>query len=88
MTTLARVLKSRRIKRNLTQADVASALGYGTPQFVSNLERGVALPPIKALPILASQLKMPLQTLVDLRFGVLEAELKREKAMVKRELRA
>lgn len=45
-------LKSRRIERGLTQAELAKALGYSSPQFVSNWERGLCLPPLNIAPIL------------------------------------
>ncbi len=45
-------LQEKRIKKGLTQSDVAKKLKYSTPQFISNWERGLALPPPDALPIL------------------------------------
>jgi transcriptional regulator with XRE-family HTH domain len=42
-------LKTNRVKAGLTQRDVADKLGYATPQFISNWERGISMPPIKAL---------------------------------------
>lgn len=38
----AKLLKEKRIEADLTQAEVANALGWSTPQFVSNIERGLA----------------------------------------------
>ena len=46
-------LKTLRMKAGLSQKEVASSLGYTTAQFISNIERGVAMPPIKDLPKLA-----------------------------------
>lgn len=46
-------LKSLRVEARLSQAEVASMLGHKTPQFISNWERGVCLPPIKDLKTLA-----------------------------------
>lgn len=43
------VIKEARIAAGLSQGDLAYKLGYSTPQFVSNLERGVSLPPIKSM---------------------------------------
>lgn len=43
-------LKSVRQKAKLTQANVSKELGYTSPQFLSNIERGVSVAP---LPLLA-----------------------------------
>jgi transcriptional regulator with XRE-family HTH domain len=40
-------LNAARLEKNLTQKELADALGYSSPQFVSNWERGVAVPPLK-----------------------------------------
>ena len=53
MKELGRSLKRLRMKAGLTQRDAASALGYNTPQFVSNNERGISAPLIKTIPKLA-----------------------------------
>ena len=45
--------RKERIRAGLTQADLARRLEYTTAQFVSNWERGVALPPLATLPKLA-----------------------------------
>lgn len=37
-------LKSARLMKGLTQDEVASKLGYASPQYVSNWERGICLP--------------------------------------------
>ncbi len=50
---LAELLKQKRIKAGLSQRDVSNALGYSTPQFISNWERGVSTPPMDAMPKLA-----------------------------------
>lgn len=46
---LSDFLKSKRVAAGLTQRDVSNALGYSTPQFVSNWERGISQPPIETL---------------------------------------
>lgn len=45
-TQLATFLKKKRIEAGLTQSEVASELGYSSPQFISNWERGLANPPV------------------------------------------
>lgn len=46
---LADFLQKKRIAAGFSQFDVSTKLGYSTPQFVSNWERGVSHPPINAL---------------------------------------
>lgn len=49
MKKLAEALKQAREKAELSQGEVAKALGYSSPQFVSNMERGLcSIPPRKA----------------------------------------
>ena len=48
-SSLAELLKEKRIVANLSQWEVAKKLGYTTPQFVSNWERGVSTPPVQVL---------------------------------------
>ncbi len=57
-TKLAEYLCDARTKANLTQYDVASTLGYSTPQFISNWERGLSHPPLDSLKKLASLYKI------------------------------
>lgn len=52
-----KILKDMRENAGLSQADVAEALNYTTPQFISNWERGVSFPPIKVIPKLAKLYK-------------------------------
>jgi transcriptional regulator with XRE-family HTH domain len=61
---VGRPLHRARVKRGLTQADVARHLGYTTAQFVSNIERGIALPPDNSLLPLGRLLKLPPAALV------------------------
>lgn len=46
---LAQLLKDARLKKDLSQKEVALQLGYSSPQFISNWERGLAQPPLKVL---------------------------------------
>lgn len=45
----AHFFKEGRVRAGLTQREVADQLGYSTPQYVSNWERGMCLPPMNAL---------------------------------------
>ncbi len=58
-------LKESREKSGLTQGQVAKALGYSTAQFVSNWERGLSYPPIKALRTLAKMYKVDMDALFN-----------------------
>lgn len=46
-------LQNLRTKAGLSQGDVSEKLGYSTPQFISNWERGVSKPPVTVLKQLA-----------------------------------
>lgn len=46
---IGQLVKSARKVAGLTQGQLAQKLGYKSPQFVSNWERGEAMPPISAL---------------------------------------
>lgn len=59
-------IRQKRIEQDLTQDEVATYLGYGTPQFISNIERNLARPPVDALQKLISLLKLNVNTTVDL----------------------
>lgn len=45
-------LQSKRVKAGLSQGDVATKLGYSSPQFISNFERGLCAPPLNKLKML------------------------------------
>lgn len=57
--------KQMRERAKLTQREVADALGYTTPQFVSNVERGRCRFPVIQLPILAKLYRVPVNTLIE-----------------------
>lgn len=59
-------LREARVKKNLTQREVADALGYSSMQFISNFERGIAVPPLKRLKILVKLYGLSSRQLVDL----------------------
>lgn len=60
---LALLLKQKRTQAGLSQRDVADKLGYSTPQFISNWERGASIPPMNAICILASLYQMDAEEL-------------------------
>ncbi|MBX7232094.1 MAG: helix-turn-helix domain-containing protein [Bdellovibrionales bacterium] len=57
--------KDKRVEVNLTQSEVAEALGLSSGQFVSNWERGVSMPPMDYLPKLVKLYKINKSELVS-----------------------
>jgi transcriptional regulator with XRE-family HTH domain len=64
-------LQEMRNKASLTQREVSLALGYSSAQFISNFERGIAVPPLKKLRVLVKMYDMPVETVMDM---ILDAE--------------
>lgn len=64
--TFATNLKSRRVKRELSQAALAEKAGT-TPQYISNLENGLSLPSLPMLTELTRALKCSADDLIDAR---------------------
>lgn len=69
------MLKQLREKAGLTQADLAYGLGYTTPQFISNIERGQALLPVEKFPKAAKLLNVPVNVLIESRIAVSRAQV-------------
>lgn len=46
---LAKFLKEKRKQAGFSQGEIAKKLGYTSPQFVSNWERGLCRPPVATL---------------------------------------
>lgn len=63
---LGTYLKEKRQKAGLSQAEVSRALGYTSPQFVSNFERGLCSPPLPKLKILTELYKIPVREITEL----------------------
>ena len=59
MRTLNDYLKQKRLDTGLSQLDVAKVLGYSSPQFVSNWERGLVSPPLETIAVLIELYKLP-----------------------------
>lgn len=70
-TTLGDYLQKMRLEANLTQREVSLALGYSSAQFISNFERGIAVPPLKKLKVLVKMYGMPVDTVMQM---ILDAE--------------
>jgi transcriptional regulator with XRE-family HTH domain len=103
MRTLNDYLRQKRLDAGLSQLDVARVLGYASPQFVSNWERGLVSPPLETIAVLIDLYKIPANEVVERILGetrdYLEAHLgtsrrkksksgARRKASARRELHA
>ncbi len=56
--SLGSYLKHQREKLGLSQQEISEALGYSSPQFVSNWERDVSTPPVKSVKKIAEVYKL------------------------------
>lgn len=65
MAELSNYLKKSRENLGLSQTFVSSKLGYSSPQFVSNWERGLSHPPVKSLKKIAKLYKLKDKELFD-----------------------
>jgi transcriptional regulator with XRE-family HTH domain len=63
---LSRYLKQKRQASGLTQREVAQVLGYSSPQFVCNWERGLAKPPVNAIKKICKLYKLELPKVYDM----------------------
>lgn len=75
---LAEFLKEKRVNAGLTQSEVAKKLGYSSPQFVSNWERGLANPPIFVLRDLTKMYKVAVDQMFDMIVEDFKTDLQRE----------
>lgn len=77
---LGTYLKDVREQAELTQADVSQKLGYTSPQFISNIERGISVVPLKTLARMVGLYKISAESVVKI---ILESQRKllREKLM-------
>lgn len=62
---LGTFLQEARVAANLSQWDVAKKLGYTSPQFISNLERGISSPPLKVLKVLVDMYGISSKELIE-----------------------
>ena len=85
---LGSYLKDKRIDVGLTQSEVAHKLGYSTPQFISNFERGLCSPPLKNLKVLVKLYKLPIDEVMGLILQEQETILRKALGKRKKTLRA
>jgi transcriptional regulator with XRE-family HTH domain len=64
--TLSAYMKRARQEAGLSQYEVSKKLGFGSSQFVSNWERGIAGPPTKSIIRLKKLYKLDMNYVVDL----------------------
>lgn len=72
--SLSDFLREKRRISGLSQMQVAKALGYGSPQFISNWERGLSEPPIGTLKTIAKLYSVPIDEMFEV---VLKSTLKK-----------
>ena len=70
-------LQAKRIKAELSQGDVATKLGYSSPQFISNFERGLCAPPLNKLKLLVSLYDLNSEELIRLMLKEEEKNLRK-----------
>lgn len=70
-TRLGKFLAAKRKEAGLTQREVSIALDYSSAQFISNFERGIAVPPLSKLKILVRMYKLNASVVIEI---VLDAE--------------
>lgn len=73
---ISQLLKEARLKADLSQKDVSDQLGYTSPQFVSNWERGVSRPPLEICKELCKILQLPKSVLFKALKETYEEELR------------
>ena len=81
-STIGILLRNARIKSGLTQMEIAKKLGYSSSQFVSNWERGEALPPMDHFPRIANLLSINVKDLIESIHRYQESYLTMEKRRV------
>lgn len=64
--TLGSYIKKTRLARGYSQSELAAELGYTSPQFISDWERGVSSPPVKRLHELSEVLNVKVDMLFNL----------------------
>jgi len=65
-TELGEYLRLSRVRADLTQRHVSLALGYSSSQFISNFERGIAMPPLEKLRAMIKMYRIPCSRVVNL----------------------
>lgn len=72
---LGNLLKEKRIEKGITQMSLAKDLGYSSPQFVSNWERGMCSPAFDTLPQVCKILGIPKKEIIEIIIDETRSEL-------------
>ncbi len=75
---IGQFLKEKREAKGLTQAQVAEKLGYGSPQFISNIERGISRVPLKSLKSFMQVYDLDPEQIIDLLLEEKKQQLRRQ----------
>jgi len=75
---LGSFISQKRHEAGVTQAHLARKLGYKTPQYVSNWERGSSVPPLRKMLLLSHSLKIPAKDLISAIVTATEEQLRSE----------
>lgn len=76
--TLGNHLKKKRLESGVSQMEVARKLGYTSPQFVSNVERGLCSFPLNKLKILVDLYKLDREQLTQIILSEHEKDVRRK----------
>ncbi|PIS12155.1 MAG: XRE family transcriptional regulator [Bdellovibrio sp. CG10_big_fil_rev_8_21_14_0_10_47_8] len=71
-------LKQKREQQGLTQAQVADKLGYGSPQFISNIERGISRVPLRSLKLFINVYDLKPDEVIDILLEEKRNQIKRQ----------
>ncbi len=75
--SVGQYLRERREAKGLTQKDLADHLGLTSPQYISNCERGLCLPSLRALVKLKPKLGLDIEKTINLYVSQTEGRLQK-----------
>jgi transcriptional regulator with XRE-family HTH domain len=75
---VAERLRKARVAAGLSQKDVSDFLGYTTPQFVSNWERGLCSPPLATLKKICKLYNLDAEDVFRMILRDVEQDMRRE----------
>ena len=78
---IGQFLKEKRESKGMTQAQVAEKLGYGSPQFISNIERGISRVPIKSLKAFMNVYELNADQVINLLLEEKKEQLRKQLAL-------
>jgi transcriptional regulator with XRE-family HTH domain len=73
---VADLIRAKRKHKKMTMMELAAELGYTSPQFVSQFERGMAQIPLETIGKITVLLNIPEKTVVEMVMSDLERETK------------